>query len=416
MNNHLLDTAKRGHHPHSASSLQSSEACGHYVSRGGTSAAADEGVLCHKAVETRDLTILDTPEQGVLVDRCIDLEDTELAALKALGDSDEEVIVVGERYLPVVADHIEVDEHGVEWRGITGGSCDRIFIKGSLAVVMDWKFGKHEVTPTSSNTQGMTYAAAVMEEWPQVEEVKVIFFHPKIEVDEEGKTCLHPAYTHIFTRAEYDEIALRLRFIISKKKRARREGWASDIPACPKTGLCIYCKHMDDADCPALGKLMVLGGSKHRDIQVPEVFNPMQLVTPEQYRTAYLFANQMELVSKAIKKRVTDAALTEDVQVPGFELTRRRERNLGDASQVKRVLIEGAFLTEEEFDNCANVPITKVESAIKAKALKGKGAIRLREFEEALTEAGLLTMGDGYTYLREVKGDKIAVEEKALSI
>jgi hypothetical protein len=161
---------------------------------------------------------------------------------------------------------------------------------------------------------------------------------------------------------------------------------------------------------------MVLGGSKHRDIQVPEVFNPMQLVTSEQYSTAYKFANQMELVAKAIKKRVTDAALTEDVHVPGFELTRRRERLLGDSSQVKRVLIEGGFLDEAEFDNCANVPITKVEAAIKAKAAKGKGATRLREFEEALTEAGLLTMGEGYMYLREVKGEKAAVEEKTLSI
>ena len=109
MNNQTkqFDTITRAHHPFSASGTQYTEACPHFVSRGGSSVAADEGVLCHKAIETRDLSILDTPEQIALVQRCISLEDAELAALKVLGDPDEEILVIGEKYLPVIGSHVE---------------------------------------------------------------------------------------------------------------------------------------------------------------------------------------------------------------------------------------------------------------------------------------------------------------------
>lgn len=409
-------TTTRGHAPHSPSSLQSSEACSHYQSENRDSAASLAGTLQHRASETGDLSILDDPEQVEAVKRYLSIVAKWRTFLRAQG---AEIEVLKEVYLSV-GDEIEIDEEGNPWKGITGGYPDDVLLGtfpsgDQLAVIIDAKFGKHLVTPTASNMQGISYVRALMEKYPRIEEVCVQFFHPARERGPEGQIEELPEYTHTFERKEYTEMELRIRTIIARKKLAKSQGlFSTEVPPTPKTDLCIWCAKK--ALCPANGKLMVLGATKHKDIQVPDVFNPTLLTKPEDYATALKFANQFELVAKAIKKRVTDAALTEDVHVPGFELTRRRERNLGDFSQVKRVLIEGGFLTEEEFDNCANVPITKVETAIKAKALKGKGAVRLREFEEALTEAGLLTMGDGYMYLREVKGDKVAVEEKTLSI
>ena len=404
MNVSQLDTAKRGHHPFSASALQSLEACPHQVSRGGTSAAAEAGVLLHKAVEIRDMSILDTPEQVAAAQRCVALEDYEAKCLSQIGSPKDKLEITGEVYLPVVGEHVEVDENGVEWKGITGGSCDRIFVKGSLAVVLDWKFGQHLVTPTAENTQGMVYAAAVMEEWPKVDEVKVTFFHPYLEVSE-GASLPFPEYTHIFSREELPDLHLRIRLIIAKAKRARLEGFDSGLPAIPKTALCLYCKHMEQADCPALGKLMVLGGSKHKEILVPDVFNPMQLATPEQYGLAYKFANQFELVAKAIKKRVTDAACKEGVSVAGYEIASRKERQIGSASGVKAIAIKHG-ITEDEFDGCVSLPITKVEEKIKQKAGKGKGAGAVRDFQHDLEESGLVSVSDGYSFLREIKADK----------
>ena len=408
-----LDTAIRLHHPWSASSLQSLEACPHYLNRGGTSAAADAGVLSHKATETRDLSILDTPEQIAAVQRALAVEDREYDALLNL-EAPEAIEIVGEKYLPVVGSHVEPSE-GVDWRGVSGGSCDRIFIRGHLAVVIDWKFGQQLVTPTKDNVQGMVYAAAVMEEWPSVEEVKMVFFHPFVEI-EDGEVSQMPEYTHVFTRSGLDELILRIRFIITKAKRARAEGMNGSIPATPKTGLCLYCKHAENADCPALGKLMVLGGSKHKEILVPDVFNPMQLSTSEQYGLAFRFASQFELIAKSIKKRVTEAAVKEGVDVEGYEIASRKERVIGSPAGVKAIAIQHG-MTEEEFDGCISLPITKVEEKIKTKAEKGKGASVLRAFQHDMEEAGLVTMADGYSYLREVKAGKPSASgDKDISI
>lgn len=437
-----LNTELRGHHPHSPSSLQSSEACAHFENEQRESAAATAGTLQHKAAETRDLSILDDPEHIAAVNRALVLEDSCIAELTQLAG---EVTSVKEEYLAVCIDHVEEVEAGraertetiqgagfirtrrvyesiwEKWFGITGGFPDNVLMAGPLGIILDWKFGKELVTPTRENLQGKSYAAAAFEKWPQLQVIKVIFFHPHVEVDLEGNTSLMPEYTHVFNRSDCEAIELELRTVIARKKLAKETGFDGPIPATPKTSLCLWCAKK--ATCPALGNIMVLGASKHREIAIPEVFNPMHLSKPADYARAYQFANLCELISKAIKARVTDAALTEGVEVKDeasglhYELTKRTERQLGAPSAVKAVLIEKGFITEQEYDDCANIPITKVEERIKAKAAKGKGAARLREFEAELTDAGLLTRSDGYFYLREVKNQKlVAVEEKPLNI
>lgn len=414
-------TQTRGHHPHSPSSLQSSEACAHFVNEQRDSAASKAGTLQHQAAETRDLSVLEDQEQVAAVERALALEDSCIERLRYLASEHDlgEVEIVKEEYLPVCEFNREIvtgPDWEREWLGITGGYPDVVLKLKHIGIILDWKFGKHYVTPTAANLQGKAYAAGAFEKWPELEEITVIFFHPYLEVAEDGQVCPRDEYTHTFLREDRDRIELEIRTVIERKKIAQKDGLHStQIKPTPKTDLCLWCANK--ALCPENGRLMVLGASKHKDIQVPDVFNPTLLTKPEDYAAAYRFANQFEIVAKAIKKRVTDAAVTEGVDVTGFEITRRRERTLGDSSQVKRVLIEGGFLTEDEFDDCANVPITKVEEKIKLKAGKGKGALRLREFEEALTEAGLLTVGDGYLYLRETKGEKKpAVDEKPLSI
>lgn len=438
----------RGHHPHSPSSLQSSEACAHYLGEQRESAAATAGTLQHRAAETRDLSILDDPEHVAAVNRALVLEDACIAELQATVDSSGSVedpvistgvVSVKEEYLAVCADHIEEVEAGrvervdvipgagfirtrrcyetiwEKWFGITGGFPDNVLMAGPLGIILDWKFGKELVTPTRENLQGKSYAAAAFEKWPQLQEIKVIFFHPHVEIDSEGDTSLMPEYTHVFKRSDCEAIELELRTVIAKKKLAKETGFDGPIPATPKTSLCLWCAKK--AVCPANGRLMVLGASKHKEIEVPDVFNPCELTKPEDYAKAYRFANAFEAVAKSIKARCTEAALTENVVIPGFELTKRTERQLGAPSAVKAVLIEKGFITEQEYDDCANIPITKVEERIKSKAAKGKGAARLREFEAELTDAGLLTRSDGYFYLREVKNQKlVAVEEKPLNI
>lgn len=443
-----LDTQTRGHHPHSPSSLQSSEACAHFENEQRDSAASVAGTLQHKAAETRDLSILDDPEQVAAVERALAIEDAWIERLSAFDEEARERAhetgfnytgherlpdVVREKYLPVDAAHVEVVLSGLEesddgarsvssyrqekWRGITGGYPDTVLVQPATgeAAILDWKFGRHPVTPTKDNMQGRAYAAGVFEAFPSVEKVTVVFYHPYLEVNDAGEPSPNPDYTHTFLREEREFIELQVRTFVARKKLAIAEGFHGSIAPTPKTDLCLWCAKK--ATCPALGSLMVLGASKHKEITVPDVFNPTELTKPEDYAAAYRFANQFELVAKSIKRRVTDAAMKDGVDVPGFKLTRRKDPEITNVSELKRVAVEKFGVTSEEFDNCANVPITKIDAAIKAKAPKGKGAPTVKAFRDAAQEAGALVMGEGYLYLREVsKEEKPAIEEADLVI
>jgi hypothetical protein len=393
--------------------LQSSEACSHFQQENRDSEASKAGTLQHAAAETGDLSILEGPEQVDAVTRYLGVVEKwrqHLAGLGAVKIDD-----VREVYLSVGEDLV-VDKDGRVWKGVTGGFPDNILVgtfeDGSqLGVIIDAKFGKHLVTPTADNMQGISYSRAAMEKWPAIREVACQFFHPYVEVEAEL-----PQYTHTFSRDDYDRLELLIRASVAKKRKAKLDGLNnSSIPATPKTDLCLWCENK--AECKALGALMVLGASKHKEISVPDVFNPTELTKPEDYAAAYRFANQFELVAKAVKRRVTDAAMKDGIDVPGFRLQRRRDPEITNVSALKKLAVETFGVTPEEFDNCASVPITKIDAAIKAKAPKGKGAPTVKAFRDAAQEAGALVMGEGYLYLREVsKEEKPAIEESDLVI
>ena len=435
-----LDTQTRGHHPHSPSSLQSTEACAHFKNRQSDSEAARIGTLQHKAAETGDLSILEDPAQVAAVLRALKVENAWVGNLTVCDEweANDDVEgpclqqaliapeVVREKYLPVDASHVEVAEtkqpDGTsifeKWLGITGGYPDTVLIQTRTgeAAVLDWKFGKNFVTPTVDNMQGRAYAAGVFGAYPLVKKVTVVFYHPYLEVDDDGNVYQKPEYTHTFLREERDFIELQCRTYVAKKKLALEQGLnKSVIPQIPKTDLCLWCANV--AECKPLGALMVLGASKHKEITVPDVFNPTELTKPEDYAEAYRFANQFEAVAKSIKRRVTDAAVKDGIEVPGFEIKRRRDPEIKNPSVLKQIALEKFGVTEAEFDACVNVPITKIDAAIKAKAPKGRGAPTVRAFREAAQEEGALVMGEGYLYLQEVKVDKpAAVEQKDLDI
>ena len=395
----------RLHHSDSPSSLQSSEACAHFRNEERESAAATAGTLQHQAAETGDLSILDTPEQVSAVE--LYLAQVEKWKQHFFNEFPEVVIEeLREVYLSV-GDDVSVSKDGVKWKGVTGGYPDNVVVATvangrQFGVVVDAKFGGQWVTPTKENTQGIAYSRALMEKYPRMEWVAVQFFHPYLET-EDGMAAPLDKYTHFFIRDDADRMELLIRTVVARKRLALSTGFDGPIPATPKTALCLWCANK--ALCPALGKLMVLGGSKHKEILVPDVFNPMQLATPEQYGLAYKFANQFELVAKAIKKRVTDAACKEGVSVAGYEIASRKERQIGSASGVKAIAIKHG-ITEDEFDGCVSLPITKVEEKIKQKAGKGKGAGAVRDFQHDLEESGLVSVSDGYSFLREIKADK----------
>lgn len=391
MSTEKLDTEVRGHHPDSPSSLQSSEACPHFENeQRSDTRASDAGTLQHKAAETRNLDILDHEDQVNAVKRCLAMEDRITGELLAITGMPADV--VREQYLSV-----SPGEKTEGWDGITGGYPDVLLLSSNLAILLDWKFGQIFVTPTKDNLQGIAYALGVFEKYPHVDEVRVIFHHPYLEVE-----APLPEYDHVFSRSNIPELELRVRTVIARKHEAKNTGFNGPIPASPRTNLCLWCAKK--GTCPALASLAVKVSEKYAGVTLPDAVKVAELKKPEDYAAAFRAANLLENWAKDVKRRCVDAAMTEDMVIPGYELVRRQERTIHDVGIVRDHAIR-AGLTLHEFESCVTLPITKVEAKIseKIKALGGKAAPKVREFQEGLVESGAVTMSDGYVYLKEQK-------------
>lgn len=398
-----LDTATRGHHPDSPSSLQSSAACPHFLNRNTDSEASKAGTLQHKAAETRDLSILEEPEHIEAVKRAIAMEDKWIALMWSAGAISVEV--VREKYLAVCRNQIVVDGQGHQWHGITGGYPDTLIVAtfeggAQLLIVLDWKFGQMLVTPTKDNLQGKSYALAALQEWEKANEVMVIFYHPHIEFDTPKEE-----YQHTFARGDMAAMELDIRTTIARKHRAKLDGWTSEVaPPQPCTNLCLWCRHLETAECPAVMKLAVQVYDKHQQLTVPTEVRPAYLSDPVSAKKVFQMSKVLEEMAKAVRRRVTDMVITEDFKIEGLSVVTKSDREIVSLPAIRDAALEHG-VTLEQFEACLSLPITVLEKAVKATAPKGKGAAKLREFQAALEDSGAVRKGKPYSYLKETKED-----------
>ena len=394
-----IPTNDRGHHPDSPSSLQSTAACAHFENLQRETAAAAAGTLQHHAAETRDLSQLDEQEQVDAVKRCLAIEDDLIGSLTAAGF---DVEIIREEYLAVCADEKISAEDGKLWDGLTGGYPDTLLLarrsEGTLAVVLDWKFGQMLVTPTASNLQGMAYALAVLQTYTDVAEVMVQFYHPHIELD-----TPQPEYSHTFSRDDMGAMELTIRRVVAQKRDAARDGWDSSIAPVPSTLLCVWCSKL--GTCPAVQSLALITHQKHEKLELPVEVSPQYLTDPTSMRKIYQVSKVLETFAKAVRDRIIDAVITEDVKVPGMTLVSKANRKVTSVRKVAQIATNSG-LTQDEFESCVTVPITAVETAIKAKQPRGHGKTAVEEFRQMLEQSGAIVEGTPYSYLTESRKNR----------
>lgn len=402
----LFDTATRGHHPDSPSSLQSSEACPLFLNEQKESQASADGTLQHKAIETHDETLLDGDEDWVAAYwRCRAYEDRFIAEHTATFG--QPPTIVKEKYLPVGTDYAGEKKIGNltvgEWIGVTGGFPDIIIVSQHFIDILDWKFGRLPVTPTKDNLQGMSYEVAAFQAWPEARQVRVHFFHPHQGwSDEEHQR----KFVHTFTRLDVPAQELRIRTVVARKHHAVKEletkgSWAL---AQPKMDLCVWCARK--GDCKKLHAITVQAASKHPDFIVPEVVVPHQLSRPEQYKQAFRWAVQVENIAKAIKHRCSQAVLTEDLDLgDDMKIVKRTERKIKSVRELVNVARRHG-LRLGEIVAAMTVAITTIEDLVKSKQPKGKGAAAIRALQSELMESGAVEMGQPIYFLQEARTPK----------
>lgn len=385
----LLDTATRGHHPDSPSSLQSSEACPLFENEQRDSPAAAKGILQHKAAETNDLSILGGDEaMEQAVQKCLDYSMRVVEYFvqhKARPTIDREVKLS-------VGDERVMAKDGTEYMGVTSGFPDEVICSLTLreAHILDWKFGAVPVTPTADNLQGFSYTLGVFQLYPRIDTVTVHFFHPYQGWDDEQQERM---YIHTFTRADIPRMELRIRTVIARKH-------SKSAVATPRVDLCIWCAKK--GTCTALQNTIIKVADKHPELIAPDVVDPLHPMIPEQAAKLYKFAGQVEGWAKDSRARLTQKFLDGEIEIPGFKLVRRQERSV----QSVEALIDGAVkngILPSEITPLMSIPLTKLEELVKAKAEKGKGAQAVRKLASDWEESGATAPGGISHFLKEIK-------------
>lgn len=380
----LLDTQTRAHHPDSPSSLQASEACPCFQNEQRESAASLRGTLLHKAVETRDLSLLGGDQELEWgANAAIAYEDAIISQFKATGRPFQ---VVREVKLSVGDD------------GVTEGFPDTLVVGEKHSATLDWKMGFGPVAETKDNLQGMAYDGGLLAKWPTVETNEVHFFAPyqKWSAEEQRKR-----YVYTFHRKDAPVRELRIRTVIARKHEAARLMAIGDWSmAAPKHDLCLWCARK--GVCPKVNALVIRSHSKYHDLEVPDVLKEWKIGTREAVAIAHRFANQMTPILEAIKKRCVEAAVIEDLKPDNFMIVKSAHRKIKSVAAFLTAAEEhGVPLTEAT--EMLSVSFKPFEDYLKAHAAKGKGASKLRAFNATLEENGVTELGPPFYFLREVK-------------
>lgn len=357
------------HATYSPSSLESREICPGWENRGGDSPAAAEGTKMHLALETGDYA---------------GLEEEQIKAVQAVAD-------IFEHYIEELGPNpTVVRECKLTIRDLTWGTADLVAIAGDKAFIGDAKFGWVSVDSAETNIQGWAYTLGLWQANPQVENVTVCFAQPRRdEVD-----------VHTFNRQrDMKRMLLRVATIIARCKKH------TEADLRPDESNCIYCAHLATCKPVHTKALVITKGYMTADSDLPALFDPAQLATPD-------LRSQAERLRKVLEKWC-EAVASDNLQyrmagneIPGFEIKfRKGDRQITDAQIAWDIASQ--HITADEFAACSKVSVAQLEKAISDKAPRGQKGKAMQALEDELTDRGALSQGGERPQLVRIKERKL---------
>ena len=266
------------------------------------------------------------------------------------------------------------------------GFVDRLMIRGDKAHLIDYKFGFNPVDDAEHNAQMWAYTLGVFDKHDYIKEVTVHILQPRLDL----------IFTHTFTReGDYERIHKRIKGIIDKCKNHTEADYTPGDQ-------CVYCYKL--ADCPAVhGATMqiVKAYDMAHDAQLPELFQPSQLSTPERRAQAQRIAMVMEAWCSSVRKHNLEFA-KEGGEIPGYGLKEIQGRREIKDSQKAWDLVKGK-LTPEEFSSACEIKFTDLADLVAAKAPRGQKTVAKEQLEDDLIAAEAMTRGEPSYQLRKNK-------------
>jgi hypothetical protein len=276
-----------------------------------------------------------------------------------------------------------IKEHKVSiCNGLTFGTADRIAIRGNRALLIDYKFGRNSVPDAEVNPQMQAYTVGIFEEFPVIDEVKVIILIPRR--DEVSTTVYH--------RRDLDRLRLRVQTIIARCEEPE--------PELRPTDHCLYCSAQ--GTCPALHRYALTIAAGYEDeLQLPDEFHPSRITDPTTMSRALNVARVLEKWCESVKHHALQMRLGGQ-EIPGHELrSRAGTRKITDP--LAAWLAVKDRLSPDQFIRCTDVSISKLETAFAETAPRGDKGKAKQELCEALADLGILETGKETLYLAKTR-------------
>ena len=258
--------------------------------------AGERGTELHGILETTVNQWMKNIELGspiefirVLEAEAMRLKSDDLRSVLAIGHEIEMNFVLGGEP-PLVGTEEKIELKDSEGNVISSGYYDIFLKRGNAALVIDHKFVRKEVADAEVNRQGHALAIAVMQTYPDVEFVTVLFTMAEL-----GST------SHTFNRTEdYEPIHGELCEILRKAELPHKTLKAGEH--------CQYCRFAG-ADCPASVGALKAMTSAITPMAVPVAFRPDAVESPDQMALLRYWVSVVEPICEQIKEAALSTAM-----------------------------------------------------------------------------------------------------------
>jgi hypothetical protein len=365
-----VDHSAREHAKFSPSSWKYRAICRRWENHGGTNEAAEEGTLLHERLETGNYDGLNE-EQVEAIQKVLKIV-TPFFNM-------EGAQVLREVKLPILG-------------GKSYGTSDLVVVQGPRAWVIDYKFGRRAIDHPKHNWQGVGYLLGVIEKFPEVEEVEVIFIVPRRD-----EVLRHTFYKPDFFPLQHEVGALL-------EDLDHRE----DFEPNPTPAGCEFCKHAHLRGCSALKRLGLATAEQNLPLEIISKIEDFELANPEDVVKVWRLIKVLEKVSETTKQKITEVAET-GVEFPGLEwVSKKGNRSITKPNAAWRI-VKGV-MTPEQMMVASKIQITEFEKLFEESAVDAglfKTKIEARTWlGKRLVEEGALAFGEGIRYLAESKKSK----------
>jgi len=298
----------------SPSKLEGLEICPKYR-REEDMEASSEGAMMHEACEKNDTNGLDEEQRN--------------AVNKALGYKE---VLKSRR-----AGCRELLEVKLELKDLTFGYADVVLMWDDEADVLDYKFGRLEVSDVSGNLQIQAYCAALLEQYPEIQKVRGHAVQPRVGEPNSDE----------FDRSLLEKTRARIEAVYEK----------ADDPFSPpsRSGQCDKCKHLHR--CTAW-KPTVLNMADVVQLPAPAVLRGELEPTPQDRSTMQSLAIALEKLAEQWKGANSKFVMEEGGTIPGFGI---RERStgpkVGQVAEALRILKDAGYASDDQLCQALKISI-----------------------------------------------------------